>query len=108
LDSNSNEIYSKLGAVNRNDKTPKKFSTEFKELKANTKYFVKTYASFNGTTIYGSTNSFTTSAVQSPALQTLAAEAIESHTCKLKGVVSTSGNLQISQYGFVWGDKEHQ
>lgn len=107
LDSNSNEIYSKLGAINRNEKSPKKLSTEFKELKANTKYFVKTYATYNGTTVYGSTKSFTTSPIEMPTIQTLAAEAIEGQFAKFRGIITSAGNLQISQYGFVWSHSEH-
>lgn len=87
----------------RTTPTPIDFSTQLKDLKINTDYKVRAYATIESETVYGDEVSFKTLNIIQPGVQTLNAENISHISANLKGSITTKGTYPISEYGIVWG-----
>jgi hypothetical protein len=77
------------------------FQSSIFGLAANTKYYVRAYATNNAGTSYGNELSFTT--INVPTLTTTAITEITSNGAKSGGSISSDGSSSITARGVVWG-----
>jgi len=77
------------------------FSSSITGLAANTKYYVRAYATNSAGTSYGDELSFTT--INVPTLTTTAITDISVNSAKSGGSISSDGSSSITARGVVWG-----
>lgn len=78
------------------------FTSSISNLTANTKYYVRAYATNSKGTGYGNELSFTTSQVALPTLTTTEANTIGSSTAKSGVSVTNNGGTTITETGVCW------
>jgi len=79
---------------------------DLSNLTENTSYTYKAFITFNGTTVYGSEMTFTTTGsgpvITDPTVATNAATAIGQYTATLNATVTNPDNVTITAKGFEW------
>lgn len=79
------------------------FSSKVLDLEANTKYYVRSYATNSLGTTYGSSVSFTTLGVEDPIVLTTKVTEITQTSAKSGGEINFDGGSSIIVCGIVWG-----
>jgi hypothetical protein len=88
-----------LGAANT---VPKDFEATFSNLKANTIYYIRAFATSTVATSYGKSVSFTTKAIAIPTVETNDIGAVSSNSFDVFGKIVSVGGEAVSQHGYVW------
>jgi hypothetical protein len=87
------------GALNT---APKDFTSNFSNLKSNTIYYVRAFATSTVATSYGKTVTFTTKAIAIPTVETNDIGAITTNSFAVFGKITNVGGDAVSQHGFCW------
>jgi hypothetical protein len=88
-----------LGAVNA---VPKDFTSNFSNLKANTVYYVRAFATSSVATSYGKAVTFTTKSIAPPIVETQDIGSTTSNSSIIYASLNSIGGEAISQHGFCW------
>jgi Copper amine oxidase N-terminal domain. len=82
------------------------FEKTLSGLDSDTKYYYRAFVKFDSDYYYGSAKSFTTddsSSSDKPEVTTEAADNIDDESATLNGVIESTGDSDITSYGFYWG-----
>lgn len=79
------------------------FSASLSGLSANTLYYFRAVLRYGSTTIYGSQQTFTTSAAGVPSVSTASAASIMQTSATIQGTVSSMGDYSTVYVSFQWG-----
>jgi hypothetical protein len=88
-----------LGAVNA---VPKDFESNFSNLKANTLYYTRAFATSNVGTSYGKAVTFTTKSIAPPIVETQDIGSTTSNSSIIYASLNSIGGEAISQHGICW------
>lgn len=84
------------------------FTSSITGLTANTKYYIRSYATNSAGTAYGSQKNFTTAlAIVIPTVTTAAITNLTSTSATAGGIVTSAGNGTVTESGVYWGTSEN-
>ena len=92
------DSHNSLGGIS----SPGKFTSDLSGLSDNTKYFVRSYVTFQGGTIYGIQNEIITLKRGKPVANTGVASDLTTSSVKMSGTATFDSGFAITQKGICW------